>query len=82
MDHIAHTLKKDPVEVRLTNMLKTGDIMFPFEEPLERANYCFRIIDEIKVSSDFEARRASVEKFNKVRLTSTNFGINHSPNLF
>lgn len=66
MEHIAHELKRDSLEVRLSNFLKTGDSVFPGGEIFDIENLCTRILDEIRVSADFEARKKEVEAFNQV----------------
>jgi len=76
MDHIAHTLKKDPFEVRQVNFLKKGDTLFfagfppdPTKKvPMDADNLIPRMYEEMKVTGDLEARKKAIEIFNKVRL--------------
>lgn len=53
MEHIAKTVQKDPIEVKLNNV-KKGDNNIP------------DIVKDLKVSSDYVQRRNAVENFNKV----------------
>ncbi|CAL8096700.1 unnamed protein product [Orchesella dallaii] len=65
MERIAYTLKKDPVEVRQANFLSTGDPLL-FGAPIyERVNLIPGMIENMKTESEYEARKASVEKFNQ-----------------
>lgn len=52
MEHIAKTVQKDPIEVKLNNV-KKGDNNIP------------DIVKDLKVSSDYVQRRNAVENFNK-----------------
>lgn len=52
MEHIAHELNKDPLTVRLRNLDKT----YPVEA----------MINILKEKSDYDNRKADVEKFNSV----------------
>ncbi|XP_024942171.1 xanthine dehydrogenase 1 isoform X2 [Cephus cinctus] len=53
MEHIARAVGKDPVEVRLINMNeKDGTVLKP-------------LIEDLKKSSDFDARKRAVDTFNK-----------------
>lgn len=54
MEHISRTLNKDPIEVKLSNMNA------PDKEVLSK------MIDDLKMSSDYEARQRSVRLFNTV----------------
>lgn len=65
MEHIAHTLGKDPFEVRAVNFMNKGDVILATGHHLEE-NMALRMIDELKVSGDYEARKNAIEAFNKV----------------
>lgn len=54
MEHISKVLNKDPTEVRLNNMSAQD------KEALSK------MIDDLKISSDYEARQRSVRLFNSV----------------
>jgi xanthine dehydrogenase molybdopterin-binding subunit B len=73
MEHISHTLNKDPLEVRVANFMKKGDPFFIGEVfnpaklvPLEVENLMPPMIHELKETGDYENRKQFVEKFNKV----------------
>lgn len=69
MEHIAHYLKKDSMEVREANYLETGDeILFSFQgdATYDRENLIPGIIENMKKTDDYDARKAAIEKFNKV----------------
>lgn len=55
MEHIARTLGKDPLEVRILNMNA------PDKEAL------LPMIDDMKRTSDYEKRKKAVATFNNVR---------------
>lgn len=54
MEHIAHALGKDALEVRMNNMLP--------EHRIELS----KVIADIKTTSDYNARLEAVNHFNKV----------------
>ena len=75
MEHIAHTLKKDALEIRMNNILKQGDpLLISIGEifnptglaKFDTENLIPRMIEEIKESADYENRLKLVEKFNQV----------------
>jgi xanthine dehydrogenase molybdopterin-binding subunit B len=53
MDHIAKAIQKDPVDVRLKNLR-------------ENDSNIQNMIQDIKITADFEERKWKVEEFNKV----------------
>ncbi|XP_063225147.1 uncharacterized protein LOC134532557 [Bacillus rossius redtenbacheri] len=53
MEHIAKTVKKDPIEVRLKNLSD------------EARPIITEMFEHIKTTSDFETRKSQVEEFNK-----------------
>lgn len=57
MEHIAWTLKKDPEEVRLANFSET-----------ER-DVLVTIMNDLKDSADYEARKEAVKAFNAVNFS-------------
>jgi xanthine dehydrogenase molybdopterin-binding subunit B len=54
MEHIAKAIKKDPIDVRLKNLKKDDDSNIQ------------NMIQDLKVTADFEARKQNIEDFNKV----------------
>lgn len=52
MEHVAHELGKDPLDVRVVNI----DGQYPI----------LNMITQIKEKSDFESRKKNVQDFNKV----------------
>lgn len=66
LDHISHYLKKDPIQVRLANMLESGDALIFGAPTYERHNLIPEMIENMKTASEYEARKAMIEKFNKV----------------
>lgn len=54
MDHISHVLDKDPTEVRLNNMTA------------ESKETLMKMIDQLKMSSDYDARVRSIRLYNNV----------------
>ena len=55
MDHLAQSLDMDPLEFRMINMIG-ADKDHPIRD----------IVDKLKTSSNFEARKAEIKTFNKV----------------
>jgi len=53
MEHIAKVIKKDPIDVRLKNLKKDDSNVQ-------------NMIEDLKITADFEARKRNVEDFNKV----------------
>ena len=53
MEHIAKVIKKDPIDVRLRN-LKQDDTNIK------------NMIEDLKITADFEERKRYVEEYNKV----------------
>jgi len=53
MEHIAKAIKKDPIDVRLKNLKKDDSNVQ-------------NMIEDLKITADFEARKRNVEDFNKV----------------
>jgi xanthine dehydrogenase molybdopterin-binding subunit B len=53
MEHIAKVIKKDPIYVRLKNLKKDDSNVQ-------------NMIEHLKITADFEARKRNVEDFNKV----------------
>lgn len=56
MEHIAKELHKDPTAVKMANK-RAGDLPFP------------ALVDDLKLSSDFDNRLKDVQLFNKVEST-------------
>ncbi len=83
MDHIAHDLGLDPLEVRRANFYGTDDRnVTPYHMTVED-NVMPEITDELVETSDYIARRAEIAAFNKtspilkrgIALTPVKFGI-------
>jgi xanthine dehydrogenase large subunit len=69
MEHIAFELKKDPMEVRMANMITEGDLMIsPFgpETPMSQVNLMPQMLKELDASANLQARRQNIQDFNKV----------------
>lgn len=66
MEHIAHFLKKDPLEVRLVNLLETGDSLLSMFGPMtfDRVNRIPEMLEMMKEKADYEKRKEFVEKWN------------------
>jgi xanthine dehydrogenase/oxidase len=54
MEHIAHVVKRDPIEVRFVNL--------PTISPVRK------MINTVRKSSEFDVRSEIVSTFNKVRI--------------
>jgi xanthine dehydrogenase/oxidase len=63
IEHVASALKIDPLEVRLANLYKKGDIT-PVLQPLVYFNADI-IIDQLRESSEYEKRRSEIKTFNE-----------------
>lgn len=67
MDHIATSLGMDPLEFRMSNLLKPGDFILSDETAtFEGPNRIPELISKLKQECDFEARQSEVLAFNKV----------------
>src|SRR5438045_2050188 len=64
LDRIARTMNLPPHVVRERNFYREGDATH-YGQPVKDASRISRIWDELKVSSDFEARRAATDNFNR-----------------
>ena len=69
MDHLANQLGMDPLELRLKNLLKSGDPLvngktFIGDNPI------VMMLQKLKKSSNFEERQRAVDEFNKVYLNT------------
>jgi len=75
MDHIAHTLNKDPLVVRQVNFLERGDQLMGMEgeQTFEFDNIMPLLVEEMKISGEYEQRRAAINKYNTVRSHVSNF---------
>lgn len=70
IEHTAHYLKKDPLEVRVNNLIKEGDEIlgipgFAPASAFKGENVILRLIDEIKANADYVQRKEEVADFNK-----------------
>jgi len=73
MEHIAHELGKDPVEIRMKNLIQPGDSLIGAPgAKFEGENLIPKIFDEIKSSGDYDARRKFIDSFNQVRVHFAN----------
>jgi xanthine dehydrogenase molybdopterin-binding subunit B len=69
MEHIAFYLDKDPLEVKMVNLIKTGDPIYSVPGfTFDGTNFIPRMVDEIKKSGDYEDRKKFIENFNQVGL--------------
>jgi len=67
MEHIAWAIKKDPLEVRMTNFIQPGDPLIAIPgAKFEGENPLPNMITELKTSADYDARKKFVETFNQV----------------
>ncbi len=82
MDHIAHTLGLDPLDVRRVNFYGEGRDVTPYHMTVED-NVMPEITEELVQTSDYIARRAQIADYNKtspilkrgIALTPVKFGI-------
>ena len=65
MDHLAAKLEMDPLEFRLKNFLKEGDLMLHGGHKFAGTNPLPDMIEELSKSSAFEERKKAVEAFNQ-----------------
>ena len=63
VEHVAKQAKLDALQVRTTNLYKKGDLT-PFKQPLPYFNVD-TLIDQLKMSCDYDKRVGSVADFNK-----------------
>lgn len=89
LDRIARTLKLDPAVVRERNFYREGDVTH-YGQPVKDASRMQRIWDQLKQSSDFNARRESVAQFNAANvhakrglaITPVKFGISFTATFY
>ncbi len=82
IDHVAHELGLDPLEVRRRNFYAPGRDMTPYTMRVTD-NIAPELVAELARSSDYEGRRAAVAEWNRARrvikkgiaLTPVKFGI-------
>ena len=83
IEDIAYALGKDPLEIRKANFYGTDtDNVTPYHQTVED-NIIHRVVDELEASSDYQARRAAIIKYNAgspilkkgIALTPVKFGI-------
>ena len=65
MDHLAAKIGMDPLEFRLKNFLKEGDLMLHGGHKFSGTNPLPGMIEELSKSSAFEERKKAVETFNQ-----------------
>lgn len=69
MEHIAWTLKKDPLEVRIANFIQKGDPMLGVPgAKFEEENPLPAMLADLKASAEYDDRKRFVETFNQVTL--------------
>ena len=90
LDHVAHALSMDPLEVRKCNFYaekgETSDQTTHYGQPVEDFELG-GIVDQLAESSDYAARRKAVAKWNAentilkrgIALTPVKFGISFTP---
>jgi len=89
LDRIARTLHLPPELVRERNFYREGD-MTHYGQPVKDAARIERIWHELKLSSDFAARRRAIDDFNRthpytrrgIAITPVKFGISFTATLF
>ncbi|XP_064098256.1 uncharacterized protein LOC135209209 [Macrobrachium nipponense] len=67
MDHVAHALDKDPLEVREANMAPPNVFRF-LAPPLDKNVVAEDILPLLKEKANYDERKSSVEEFNKTNL--------------
>jgi len=83
IDRIAYHLKKDPLEVRKTNLYGIGERDITPYKMVIKDNVLHELIAELERSSDYQQRRRKIAEFNRnspvirrgIALTPTKFGI-------
>src|ERR1019366_1355908 len=89
LDRIARTLKLDPAVVRERNFYREGDVTH-YGQPVKDASRMQRIWDQLKQSSDFNARREAIAEFNAANvhakrglaITPVKFGISFTATFY
>ncbi|MDB4988217.1 MAG: xanthine dehydrogenase, molybdopterin binding subunit [Myxococcaceae bacterium] len=89
LDRIARTLQLPPHRVREQNFYREGD-QTHYGQTVRDAGRIQRIWDELKLSSEFEVRRLSIERFNEehphtkrgIAITPVKFGISFTTSFF
>ncbi|WDQ99433.1 xanthine dehydrogenase molybdopterin binding subunit [Devosia sp. J2-20] len=83
IEDIAYDLGRDPLEIRKANFYGTDtDNVTPYHQTVQD-NIVHRVVEEIEASSDYQARRAAILKYNAgspilkkgIALTPVKFGI-------
>ena len=69
MDHLANQLGMDPLELRLKNLLESGDPLVN-GKTFNGDNPIVMMLQKLKKSSNFEERQRAVDEFNKVYLNT------------
>jgi len=83
IEAIARRLDLDPLDVRKTNLYRTGGDVTPYGQTVEDHDAIQRLIDELERTSDYRRRRKGIERFNAsspilkrgIALTPVKFGI-------
>lgn len=65
LEHVANFLGKDPLQVRQINFFKPGDSTV-YNHVFNNDFDIEAIVNELKISSDFESRKQQVAEFNRV----------------
>ena len=90
VEDIAYALGKDPLEIRKANFYGTEtDNVTPYHQVVGD-NIIHRVVDELEASSDYQARRAAILKYNAgshvlkkgIALTPVKFGISFTATWF
>ena len=90
IEEVAYALGKDPLEIRKANFYGgPGRDVTPYHQQVED-NIIARIVEELEVSSDYQARRAAILDFNRtspvirkgIALTPVKFGISFTATWF
>ncbi|ODM92327.1 Abscisic-aldehyde oxidase [Orchesella cincta] len=69
MEHVAWAVKKDPLEVRMLNLIQPGDPLIAVPgAKFEEENRIPKMVEELKASADYDARKKFAETFNQTAL--------------
>ena len=64
MEHLAHELGLDPLQFRIDNLLKEGDILFEGGEEYTGVNPLEAMLNQLRTDCSYDDRAAEVAAFN------------------
>ena len=64
IDHIAQSLKLDPLDVRKANFYRPGGDVTPYGQQVEDLDFLLPIVDDLERSSNYRNRRKEIENYN------------------